>query len=78
MSKNNNHMLRRTKIIATLGPATDDLSILEEIIHEGVDIIRLNFSHGTHEKHKQRIEMVRKAAKKTRTGNRNFSGFARA
>ncbi|ACJ19399.1 pyruvate kinase [Coxiella burnetii] len=64
MSKNNNHMLRRTKIIATLGPATDDLSILEEIIHEGVDIIRLNFSHGTHEKHKQRIEMVRKAAKK--------------
>ncbi|ATN85074.1 pyruvate kinase [Coxiella burnetii] len=64
MSKNNNHMLRRTKIIATLGPATDDLSIIEEIIHEGVDIIRLNFSHGTHEKHKQRIEMVRKAAKK--------------
>ncbi|AAO91275.2 pyruvate kinase [Coxiella burnetii] len=64
MSKNNNHMLRSTKIIATLGPATDDLSILEEIIHEGVDIIRLNFSHGTHEKHKQRIEMVRKAAKK--------------
>ncbi|MBW5803030.1 pyruvate kinase [Coxiella endosymbiont of Ornithodoros amblus] len=64
MSKNNNHMLRRTKIIATLGPATDDFSILEEIIHEGVDIIRLNFSHGTHEKHKQRIEMVRKAAKK--------------
>ena len=64
MSKNNNHMLRRTKIISTLGPATDDLSILEEIIHEGVDIVRLNFSHGTHEKHKQRIEMVRKAAKK--------------
>ncbi|WP_267257151.1 pyruvate kinase [Coxiella endosymbiont of Ornithodoros maritimus] len=64
MSKNNNHMLRRTKIIATLGPATDDFSILDRIIHEGVDIIRLNFSHGTHEKHKQRIEMVRKAAKK--------------
>ncbi|WP_100622573.1 pyruvate kinase [Candidatus Coxiella mudrowiae] len=64
MSKNNQHMLRRTKIIATLGPSTDDPSILEEIINEGVDIVRLNFSHDSHERHKKRIEMVRKAAKK--------------
>lgn len=64
MSKNNQHMLRRTKIIATLGPATDDSSILEEMITEGVDIVRLNFSHDCHEHHKKRIEMVRKAAKK--------------
>ena len=64
MSKNNNYMLRRTKIIATLGPATDKSFLLEEIIHEGVDIVRLNFSHDTHEKHKKRIEMVREAAKR--------------
>ncbi|WP_304985583.1 pyruvate kinase [Coxiella-like endosymbiont] len=64
MSKNNQHMLRRTKIIATLGPATDDPSILEEIINEGVDVVRLNFSHDSHERHKKRIEMVREAAKK--------------
>lgn len=57
-------MMRRTKIIATLGPATDDPSTLEEIINEGVDIVRLNFSHDSHERHKKRIEMVRKAAKK--------------
>ena len=64
MSKNNDHMLRRTKIIATLGPATDDLYTLETIINEGVDVVRLNFSHGTHAKHKKRIEMVREAAAK--------------
>ena len=64
MSKNNQHMLRRTKIIATLGPATDDPSILEEIINEGVDVVRLNFSHDSYERHKKRIEMVRKASKK--------------
>ena len=64
MSKNNNHMLRRTKIIATLGPSTDDFSILEKIIYEGVDVVRLNFSHDSHKQHKKRIEMVREAAKK--------------
>lgn len=64
MSKNNQHMLRRTKIIATLGPATDDPSTLEEMINEGVDVVRLNFSHDSHERHKKRIEMVREAAKK--------------
>ena len=64
MSKNNQHMLRRTKIIATLGPATDDPSTLEEIINEGVDVVRLNFSHDSHEHHKKRVEMVRKAGKK--------------
>ena len=64
MSKNKSHMLRRTKIIATLGPATDDPKVLEQIIHEGVDVVRLNFSHDTHEKHQRRIEAVREAAVK--------------
>ncbi|WP_423063382.1 pyruvate kinase [Candidiatus Paracoxiella cheracis] len=64
MSKNKEHMKRRTKIIATLGPATDDPAMLERIIHQGVDLVRLNFSHDTHEKHEERIHAVRKAAKK--------------
>lgn len=64
MSKNKEHMLRRTKIIATLGPATDDPVMLEQIIHEGVDIVRLNFSHDTHEHHQKRIAVVLEAAKK--------------
>ena len=38
---------RRTKIVATLGPATDDLAILTAMIAAGVDVVRVNFSHGT-------------------------------
>lgn len=56
-------MLTRTKIIATLGPATDDPTVLEKIIHAGVDLVRLNFSHQTAEKHQQRVEKVRQCAK---------------
>ncbi|AJC50182.1 pyruvate kinase [Coxiella endosymbiont of Amblyomma americanum] len=66
MKENNNqqqHMLRRTKIIATLGPTTDDNLTLKEMIHEGVDIVRLNFSHNSYKYHERRIAMVREAAK---------------
>jgi pyruvate kinase len=55
-------MLKRTKIIITLGPATDDLAVLERTLLAGVDLVRANFSHGTHEEHKARIEAVRKIA----------------
>ncbi|HET9485563.1 MAG TPA: pyruvate kinase, partial [Xanthomonadales bacterium] len=45
---------RRTKIIATLGPATDQPGVLEKIIHEGVDVVRINLSHGGVEDHRRR------------------------
>ncbi|HEB99803.1 MAG TPA: pyruvate kinase [Thiotrichales bacterium] len=56
-------MLRRTKIIATLGPATDDPKMLDALIQAGVDVVRLNFSHGTHEEHRLRAETVRNRAR---------------
>ncbi|HSH30078.1 MAG TPA: pyruvate kinase [Thiohalobacter sp.] len=56
-------MLRRTKIIATLGPATDDPKALDELIQAGVDVVRLNFSHGTHDEHRNRGETVRNRAR---------------
>src|SRR5689334_16500515 len=56
-------MLRRTKIVATLGPATDDIENLNKIIVAGVDIVRVNFSHGTQEEHETRINAVRRCAK---------------
>jgi pyruvate kinase len=56
-------MLRRTKIVATLGPATDDPRALDELIHAGVDVVRANLSHGTHEEHRQRAEAVRNRAR---------------
>lgn len=53
-------MNKRTKVIATLGPAVDAEDVLREIFELGVDIVRLNFSHGTHEEHAKRIERVKK------------------
>lgn len=56
--------LRRTKIVATLGPATDSEIILEKILIAGVDAVRLNFSHGTVQDQQKRVELVRKISKK--------------
>lgn len=56
--------VRRTKIVTTLGPATDREGELERLILAGANVVRLNFSHGTHEDHKKRIEDVRQIAKK--------------
>ena len=55
-------MLRRTKIVATLGPATDDPKILDKLIEAGVDVVRLNFSHDLPEVHMKRAEMARERA----------------
>jgi len=56
-------MMRRTKIIATLGPATDDPKALDELIQAGVDVVRLNFSHGSHQEHMERAQTVRNRAR---------------
>ena len=55
-------MSRRTKIVATLGPATDEPGVLEALIEAGVDVVRLNFSHGSPEEHQRRAQAVRAAA----------------
>jgi pyruvate kinase len=57
---------RRTKIVATVGPATEDQDILEELIRAGADVFRINFSHATADEHASRIEAIRDAA--TRLG----------
>ncbi len=56
-------MLRRTKIVATLGPACTDPKVLDRMIEAGVDVVRLNFSHGSAEEHIQRADLVRSLAK---------------
>jgi pyruvate kinase len=55
--------LRRTKIVATLGPATDDPMVLSDMVRAGVDVVRLNFSHGVVADHARRVELVREAAR---------------
>ncbi|MDA0882141.1 MAG: pyruvate kinase [Bacteroidetes bacterium] len=57
--------MKRTKIVATIGPATSSYEMLKEIIQEGVDVIRLNFSHGSHEDHQKVIEHVRRINSET-------------
>ena len=52
--------MRKTKIICTLGPACDDENLLREMINNGLDCARLNFSHGTHEEQKVRMDRVKK------------------
>jgi pyruvate kinase len=56
-------MPRRAKIVATLGPATDDAHTLAELIKAGCDVVRVNFSHGRFEDHARRVALVRDAAK---------------
>ena len=53
--------MRKTKIICTLGPATD--GILPEMIKAGMNVARMNFSHGSHEEHKARMDAVKAARK---------------
>jgi pyruvate kinase len=57
-------MLRRTKIVATLGPASSDPRTLARMIDAGLDVVRMNFSHGTAAEHRQRVELVRSLALK--------------
>src|SRR5947209_3504336 len=53
---------RRSKIVCTIGPASDSREALERLILAGMDVARLNFSHGSHEEHARRLETLRQAA----------------
>ena len=57
-------MQRKAKIVATIGPASDSEEILEALITAGMNVARLNFSHGTHEEHAARIAKIRSISKK--------------
>ncbi|MGQ0509830.1 MAG: pyruvate kinase [Betaproteobacteria bacterium] len=58
-------MLRSTKIVATLGPASSDPAVLERMVRSGVDVVRLNFSHGTAEDHLARATLIKEISRKT-------------
>ncbi|WKZ39026.1 MAG: pyruvate kinase [Anaerolineales bacterium] len=56
--------MRRAKIVATIGPASDSEAALESLVRAGMNIARLNFSHGTHDQHEMRVARIRAVAKK--------------
>ena len=58
-------MLRSTKIVATLGPASSEPAMLERMVRAGVDVVRLNFSHGTADDHLARAALVKEISRKT-------------
>ena len=55
-------MLRSTKIVATLGPATDSPGVLAEVLRRGADVVRVNFSHGEPDDHRRRVRLVREVS----------------
>ncbi len=59
--------MKLTKIVCTIGPASESIAILEKMVHAGMNVARLNFSHGTHENHHQLINHIRTIAKKNAT-----------
>lgn len=56
-------IMRKTKIVCTMGPATDSEEVLRELIEVGMDVARFNFSHGSHEEQEKRMEMLRRLRK---------------
>ena len=56
--------MRKTKIICTIGPASENEAVLTAMCNEGMDVARLNFSHGTHEEHKRKIDLIKQVREK--------------
>jgi pyruvate kinase len=58
-------MTKKTKIVCTIGPASESPEVLEKLLQHGMNVARLNFSHGTHEEHLRRMQLIRQAALET-------------
>ena len=56
--------MRKTKIVCTMGPSTDSDEILEGLIKSGMNVARCNFSHGSHEEHKGRMDRIKRLREK--------------
>src|SRR5579864_8262481 len=65
-SLNDSVSQRRAKIVATLGPASNTVPVFRELVRAGIDVVRLNFSHGTHEEKLALIQMIRKVSREER------------
>ncbi len=65
-SLNESPIQRRAKIVATLGPASNTEPVFRELVRAGVDVVRLNFSHGSHDEKLELIQMIRKVSREER------------
>ena len=55
--------MRKTKIVCTIGPASDSPEVIANLLKAGMNVARINFSHGTHEEHRARLKTLRQVAK---------------
>ncbi|HSN64992.1 MAG TPA: pyruvate kinase, partial [Fusibacter sp.] len=60
-------MLRKTKIVCTIGPASEAKEVFKELVKNGLNVARLNFSHGSHEEHLTRINMIKEVREELKT-----------
>ena len=60
-------MLRKTKIVCTIGPASEAKEVFKELVKNGLNVARLNFSHGSHEEHLARINMIKEVREELKT-----------
>lgn len=56
--------MRKTKVICTIGPACEDVKVLSEMCYAGMNVVRLNFSHGTHGEHQRKIDLIKETREK--------------
>ena len=63
--------MRKTKIVCTLGPSTDREGVLREMLLAGMNVARFNFSHGSHEEHKARLDKLKAAGRAEPAGGRH-------
>ena len=61
--------MRKTKIVCTIGPATESEKMLEKMINAGMNVARINFSHGGYEENKEKIDRIKKIREKLRYAN---------
>ena len=66
--------MRKTKIVCTLGPATNDVEIMKQLIQNGMDAARINFSHGTYETHAETIAKLKQAREELNAPDSGYKG----
>lgn len=66
--------MRKTKIVCTIGPASTDEKIITDMCKAGMNVARLNFSHGTHEEQQKKIDIIKKVRTKIKS---SYSGYVR-
>lgn len=69
--------MRKTKIICTMGPATDSDEVLEKLMRGGMNVARFNFSHGSHEEQKERMDRIKAMREKCRQAGGDAFGYKR-